>query len=304
MTSLAAWSNQQVGVRAKERHPAARPPALAERPLHVLGRLAQHRPPGPGDRHAEERLPRLLPVLAVARLELALGLRLPRPVPVRHRVVRRPLEDVELRRDGRDLGRDLDPGRPGADQPDPLPGEVDALGRPPRGVMPGPRERLKPRQRRHLVRRQAPHRGDEEPRRHRRPVLRRHRPLGVIVRPDGRRHPRVELDMRPQPEPVGHVAEVPQDLRLGRVALAPRPFLLELGRERERVVLRLHIAPRARIAVPEPGPADPAPGLERPHRQPRRPQRVHRVDPGEPGPHHDHIQVRHRHSSFGTPIRR
>jgi hypothetical protein len=58
--------HQHVGVRAEERHPAARLPALGECPLHVLARLGQHRAPGPGDRNAEERLPRFLPVLPVA----------------------------------------------------------------------------------------------------------------------------------------------------------------------------------------------------------------------------------------------
>ena len=125
-------------------------------------------------------------------------------------------------------------------------------------------------------------------------VRRRHGPRGRGRVPGGPGHPRVQLDVRPQAELVRDVVEVPQDLRLRRVPLAPGPLLLKLGGEGVRVVLGLDVAPRPRVAVPEPGPADPVPGLERPHRQPGRPERVHRVDPGKPRSHHHDVKVGHR----------
>ena len=123
------------------------------------------------------------PVGGVVGLERALLGLFPRPVPVGHREAGRPLEHVQVRGDRRDLGRDLDPGRPGPDQPDPLAGEVDAVGGPPCRVVPGPLERVEPRQVRHLVLRQAAHRGHEEPRRDRRTVVGGHRPARRRRRP-------------------------------------------------------------------------------------------------------------------------
>ena len=71
-------------------------------------------------------------------------------------------------------------------------------------------------------------------------------------------------------EPVGDVLGVAQDLGLRRVPLGPVPFLLEVGIERVGVLQALHVAARTRVAVPVPGAADVAAGLDRPHRAARR----------------------------------
>ena len=64
-----------------------------------------------------------------------------------------------------------------------------------------------------------------------------------------------EPDVATEVEAIGDVLEVPQDLRLGGVALRPGPLLPARG---PGVGVRhaLDIAARAGVAVPEPGPAD------------------------------------------------
>ena len=52
----------------------------------------------------------------------------------------------------------------------------------------------------------------------------------------------VELDVAPEVEAVGDMVDVPEDLGLGRIPLAPVPFLLELGREGVRVLEALDVA--------------------------------------------------------------
>ena len=94
-------------------------------------------------------------------------------------------------------------------------------------------------------------------------------PRSVVIGPppgglvEGRRrHARRELDVAPQVEAVGDVVDVGEDLRLGGVPLAPLPLLLQLVRERVRVVHALDVAARARVAVPVPGAADAVARLE------------------------------------------
>ena len=61
--------------------------------------------------------------------------------------------------------------------------------------------------------------------------------------------------------------EVPEDLGLAGVALAPLPFLLELIGELVGVLHALDIAAGTRIAVPVPGPSHAAARLHHPGRQ-------------------------------------
>src|SRR3546814_14825360 len=74
---------------------------------------------------------------------------------------------------------------------------------------------------------------------------------------------------------------VTQNLRLGGVALAPRPFLLQRLGELVGVERALHIAARAGIAVPVPGAADAAARLEDAHREPEAAQPLKHVHPGK-----------------------
>src|SRR6266700_3426243 len=101
------------------------------------------------------------------------------------------------------------------------------------------------------------------------------RELGTIAGPHApasrrlvearRRHPRVELNVAAQIEFFRDVVGVPQDLRLGGVALRPFPLLLQLLGELIGIFHALDVAARARIAIPEPGAADAAAGLANPY---------------------------------------
>ena len=84
--------------------------------------------------------------------------------------------------------------------------------------------------------------------------------------------------------------DVAQDLRLGGVALGPAPLLLELVGEGVGVVQALDVAAGARVAVPEPGAADAAAGLEDARRQPQAAQAVEHVQAGEAGADDDNVE--------------
>ena len=72
----------------------------------------------------------------------------------------------------------------------------------------------------------------------------------------------LNCDVAAQVEAVGHVVGVAQELGLGGVALAPLPLLLQRLVELVGVLHALHVAARTGIAVPVPGAADAAAGLE------------------------------------------
>ena len=119
-------------------------------------------------------------------------------------------------------------------------------------------------------------------------------------------HPGLKLDVRPELETVCHMVGVAQQFRLTGVALAPRPLLLQIVRERVGILQGLGVAARSRVAVPVPGAADPAAGLEHPCRQPHAPQPVQHVHPGETRPDDDGVigrcrrpcRTAHRHISL------
>ena len=101
----------------------------------------------------------------------------------------------------------------------------------------------------------------------------------------------VELDVATQVEAVSDVVEVPLQLGLGGVPLAPVPLLLELLGKRVAVVPALHVAPGPGIAVPVPRPPDTSTLLEHPHRQAEPAQPVQRVQPGRAGADDHHVEV-------------
>src|SRR6476660_2943514 len=74
------------------------------------------------------------------------------------------------------------------------------------------------------------------------------------------------------------MVDVFQDLGLRAVALGPMPFLLQLIGEGIRVLHALHIAAAPGVAVPVPGDADAAGGLERAHSEAELAQTVDRVE--------------------------
>src|SRR6202011_439569 len=89
---------------------------------------------------------------------------------------------------------------------------------------------------------------------------------------------------------VRHVVDVTQDLRLRAVALGPMPFLLQLGREGIRVFHAFDVAAAPRVAVPVPGAANPATGLEATHFEAEFTQAIDRVETANSGADDDRIK--------------
>src|SRR5262245_31217635 len=100
----------------------------------------------------------------------------------------------------------------------------------------------------------------------------------------------IELDIAAQVEAFRHVPRVGQELRLGRVALAPVPFLLRRWVELIGVLHALHVAARAGIAVPVPGAPDIATRLEDAHVKAQAAQTVQHVETGKARPDDDDIE--------------
>src|SRR6266481_2536484 len=104
--------------------------------------------------------------------------------------------------------------------------------------------------------------------------------------------PGVELDVTPEVKAVSHMVDVAQDLGLRAIALGPLPFLLQLIREGVRILHAFDIAATPRVAVPVPGAANPATGLEGAHSEAEFTQAINRVEPADPGADDDRIEIR------------
>jgi hypothetical protein len=292
----------QVGVGGQQVDQAAALPGLLEPGLPLLGGDLQRRLGRRRHRDAETGLLLRLPEVPVVLLHRGDLVGAEGAVAGGERVRRRALEDREV---GRLLGdhRDrLHPGGPGADEADPEPGEVHALVRPVRGVVGGALERVQARDLRQLRRGQAAGRHHEEPGRHRVAVLRADLPaarLLVVLRSGD---PGAEDDVLAQVEPVGHVLRVPEDLRLGGVALLPLELLLQRRVEGVRVREALHVHAGTGVPVPVPGPPDVGAGLEHDRRQAQTTQLVQQVHAGEPGSHHDDVDGRRDGTGVGLRI--
>ncbi len=206
-------------------------------------------------------------------------------------VVGRALEHGEVCRllgDDRDR---LDARRPGADDRDPLAGEVDRFVRPPPRVEEAAAVVAHARELGGVGRREAPGGHHDE--------LRCDLLAGVGGDPPGCARlvevsaddSRLERDVAAQVEPVGDVLRVPQDLRLRGIALGPLPFLLQGVVEAVRVLHALRVAACARVPVPVPRATHVRAGLEHRHPQLEPPRPVQHVHPGKPGPHDHHINI-------------
>jgi hypothetical protein len=86
------------------------------------------------------------------------------------------------------------------------------------------------------------------------------------------------------------MVDVTQDLRLRAVALGPMPFLLQLVREGIRVFHAFDVAATPRVAVPVPGAANPATGLEATHSEAEFTQAIDRVETAHAGADDDRIK--------------
>ncbi len=185
----------------------------------------------------------------------------------------------------------LDSSGAGADDADALAGELDAVLRPARGVVPVAVELLEAVEGRPVDRREAPRRHHAVPRGEMAPVRGHDLPAPARLVVTGAGDPRVQLDVAAEVEAVGDVVQVAEDFRPGRIALGPVPLLLELLGERVGVVQRLDIAAHARVAVPVPGAADAVALLEHPYAQAHASQAMQGVQPGEAGADDDRVEV-------------
>ena len=149
--------------------------------------------------------------------------------------------------------------------PDALAAEVHALMRPMAGVVGLALKRVDAREFGHVGRREAAGSHDAMGSRHPLAVADFKNPAVLDLVKGRRMHPRVELNVAAQVKPVCHMVDVTQDFRLRRISLGPNPLLLELLRELIRILHALHVAARTWVAVPIPGAANTAPGLEDTH---------------------------------------
>ncbi len=182
-----------------------------------------------------------------------------------------------------DDGRHLHARRSRTNDADALAREVDRLLRPLAAVQDAALEAFLARIVRAFRRRELPHAEDETTGGPDSAVFRGDGPAAVVLVIDRRLHPRVEADVSTQVEPVGDMLDVAQDLRLRRVALAPAPFLLELGRETVRVIVAFHVAARAGIAVVAPDATHAIAGFEHDDAAALRAERMQRPEASETG---------------------
>ena len=114
----------------------------------------------------------------------------------------------------------------------------------------------------------------------------------------------MEFHVLAQLKALRHVLAIGQNLRLGRVALAPLPLLLQRLIKLVGIFEGLHIAAGAGVAIPVPGAANIAPGLEDLRSEALLPSAMEHVHPPESRPYDDEIKllccVRHVVSSPGS----
>ena len=184
----------------------------------------------------------------------------------------------------------LDAGRPGADDAHAQARKVNASGRPHAGVIPLALERIEPLEFGNVGQRQVACGHDAVARDDHIAAISPDGPaVGVGVELRGH-DARVALDACAQLEPVGHVVDVLKDLGLAGKAFGPVPLLLEFLGERVGILCAFDVAARARIAIPEPGAANIAAGLEHLHLVAQAPQAIERIQPGKTGADHDDVE--------------
>src|SRR5438477_456206 len=123
-------------------------------------------------------------------------------------------------------------------------------------------------------------------------VVSRYRPCICLAVEDSPFDPGVELDVAPEVEAVSHMVDVTQDLGLRAVALGPMPFLLQFVREGIRVLHAFDVAATPRVAVPVPGAANPATGLEATHFEAEFTEAIDRIETADSGADDDRIKFR------------
>ena len=188
-------------------------------------------------------------------------------------------------------------GRAGANDPDALAREVDALLGPGVRVAGLPLEGAEAGDVRHRRRRKDPDSGQQKTRRIAPSILERDVPAPGFFLVVGRGDATVELDVAAQIELVGDVIEVAFCLGLGGKMLAPMTFLQQFLREGIAVSPTFGVEAGAGIAVPVPGTADAGTGLEYPHPQTELAQLVELIEPGNSGADDDGVEIGARFGS-------
>src|SRR6185437_7933257 len=109
-----------------------------------------------------------------------------------------------------------------------------------------------------------------------------------------RRNAALELDVAAKIELVGDMVQIALGFGLGREVLLPGPFLQQFPRKGVAVGPALGFEAGAVIAVPVPGAADPAAGLEHPHSETEFTQLVELVKARNTGTDDDGVEIRAR----------
>ena len=197
----------------------------------------------------------------------------------------------------------LDPAGPGADDPDPAPGQLESVGRPAGGVAPGAGEVGQAGQRGHVGAGAEPGAGDEEAAvvaDLARWALGGEAPAPVLGVPVGGGDPGVEVDVGRQVEHPVDVVEVGHQLVPAGEPLGPGPVPPHLG-QGVLVVGDVGVDPGPRIAVRPPHPAQSGRGLDQSDREPVVAEPPQLVEAVEPGPDHDHVMAGHRLDARSWP---
>ena len=211
---------------------------------------------------AGESLVTLPKDLRVAGLDLGLFVGVDGGVAQRTAVVGGALEDSQMLGFLGDVWDELHSRGAGADHADALAGEIDLLVRPARGVKGLPLEALDARNVRHMGGGQNADRRDHILSARAMTVFGGDVPAVGLLIIDGRLDARIEADVRPELELVGHEVQIFLVLGLARKVLGPVPFLQQFFGERIGVAIGFGIEARTRIAIPVPGAADAAAGFE------------------------------------------
>ena len=216
---------QNIIIREGEPEPESMVRRFVGRIALVLGHL-EGRLPVRDESESTRRVSRCGPSVGVACLDSCILVVVDGRVARRHAEVRAALEDGQVRcllSDDRDH---LHPRRAGADDADPLAGEVDWIVRPLSAVVDASRKRVLANQRGCLCRRKLADGHDQVRRRPGVATVGFHLPPRVRLVEVGRQHSCVQLHVSTQVKAICHVLDVAQDLRLSGVPLAPTPLLL------------------------------------------------------------------------------
>ena len=209
----------------------------------------------------------------------------------RHRIIGRALEHGEVRGGFGDDRDRLDGRRSSADDADALSAEIHALMRPARGAIDGALIILDAGEGDIGGHGQAAGGHHHKAGRDHLAAVERDVPAIGLGIPVGGGHAGVEADVGFQVKTFGDMVCIGQQFGLRRIALRPAPFLFKFFIKAEAVFQALDIDAGAGIAIPVPGAANAAAGLDHAGLQALLPAFQQHVHAGKSGPHNQHIQT-------------